>query len=273
MRKRKIQLLILLLLVTLVICSCKKDDGKNSDAEKAKQIIREQQEELEKKEQEKDALLEEKSRIEKEYDELKLEVDRVRDSLDVLKREFKDANEELLEYQRVFGEYNLEDLKKISNAEQLEDWINRQKEKEELAKKEQEERRAQLKKEEEEKKKLEIEERTRAIEASKPTYETGITYEQIARMPDKYLNQKVKFVGKVTNFREQENWNTMILVVPNKGMYDGTRTIFCFYNPYLLDFRLIEGDSITIYGEFLGLSEVSKDHKIPQVRINILSLN
>lgn len=80
-------------------------------------------------------------------------------------------------------------------------------------------------------------------------YDTGISFEQLSRTPDKYVGSKVKFTGTVLQILEgtDENQGRM----STSGAYDDV--IYFGYNPSILDVRLLNNDVITIYGESYGL--------------------
>lgn len=80
-------------------------------------------------------------------------------------------------------------------------------------------------------------------------YDTGITYDQLARTPDKYEGEKIKFKGEVLQVIEEDEAVTIRLAV--NGNYDDV--IIGGYDSSLVDSRVLEGDTITIYGESGGL--------------------
>ena len=80
-------------------------------------------------------------------------------------------------------------------------------------------------------------------------YETGITYNQMERTPDKYIGQNVTFSGIVLQVLEFDDENQGILLldgVDQDCLYFG-------YDPGILDFRLLEYDYVTLYGYSAGL--------------------
>lgn len=83
----------------------------------------------------------------------------------------------------------------------------------------------------------------------KKGYDTGITYNQLARTPDDYKGKKVKFKGKVVQVLEGTN-NTEIRLAVNSD-YD--RIIYCSYAKSLTSSRVLEDDIITVYGTSAGL--------------------
>jgi hypothetical protein len=86
-----------------------------------------------------------------------------------------------------------------------------------------------------------------AEEAAKG-YETGITYDQLARTPDDYISKKVKFSGKVIQVLEGTGEIDIRLAVD--GNYDNI--ILGEYDSSIVSSRVLENDTITIYGYSLG---------------------
>lgn len=86
-----------------------------------------------------------------------------------------------------------------------------------------------------------------AAEAAKG-YETGITYDQLARTPNDYINKKVKFSGKVIQVLEGDGDINIRLAVD--GNYDNI--ILGEYDSSIVSSRVLENDTITIYGYSLG---------------------
>lgn len=79
-------------------------------------------------------------------------------------------------------------------------------------------------------------------------YETGITYDNIARNPDDYIGKKVKFSGKVIQVIESSETVQIRLAINN----DYNKVVFCEYDPSITDSRILEEDTITIYGTSEG---------------------
>lgn len=86
-------------------------------------------------------------------------------------------------------------------------------------------------------------------QAEKVGYETGITYDQLARTPDDYSGQKVKFSGKVIQVIEGDN--EINLRIATDGNYDNI--ILAVYDPSIVSSRVLEDDTITIHGVSAGL--------------------
>lgn len=81
-------------------------------------------------------------------------------------------------------------------------------------------------------------------------YETGITYDQLARTPDDYKNKKVKFFGKVLQVMEGSSDSNQIRLAVNSD-YD--TILYCEYNKSITPSRILDDDKVTIYGTSYGL--------------------
>ena len=192
--------------------------------------------EIESKDKEYDKLTEENKMLnidmseeKKLYDDMSDKYDKLQNQYDYLQGQYNTLNTEYSEYK-----------KKMQPFEELD-------EKEAEARKIEAEKK--IKEEEEKKKKAEEEEQKKKEEEEKKGYNTGITYNQLARTPDDYIAKKIKFSGKVLQVLEGTNETHIRLAVNNS--YD--TVLYCAYDPSILTFRLLEDDKITIYGYSLGL--------------------
>ncbi len=89
-------------------------------------------------------------------------------------------------------------------------------------------------------------------EQEKIGYNTGITFEQLARTPDQYQGKKVKFTGKVIQVSEDSGTDALaILRMAINSDYN--KVIFIKYRPSIVSSRILNGDVITIYGFSEGL--------------------
>lgn len=150
-----------------------------------------------------------------------------------------------------------EELKK--KVEEAEPWFKK-KEAERSAEAEK------LRKEQEAKEKQEAEAREKE---EKQGYETGITYDQLARTPDKYIGKSVKFSGKVVQVIEAGTEVQMRLAVNNN--YD--TMLYCAVPKSEMNgSRILENDNITIYGMSNGIityeSTLGGKISIPSVLID-----
>lgn len=131
----------------------------------------------------------------------------------------------------------------------------KKKEAEEKAKKEAEDAAAKEKAEAEEKAKAEAEakkeaeEKAAAEEAERVGYDTGITYDQLARTPDNYLFEKVKFRGTVIQVMEGDGLTQIRFAVND----DYDQILYGEFDASMLESRILEDDTITIRGLSNGL--------------------
>ena len=186
-----------------------------------------------------DAAVEEKTNVQSQLDKanedlsaLQTEYDTLQASYDDLQSEYDTYKEQMKPYEEMEA---AEAAARTAEAEQKQKQI----EEEEKAKKAEEE--AQKKKEEEEKAKKEAEKEAKG-------YETGITYSNLARNPDDYKGEKVKFKGKVLQVIEGDDSVQIRLAV--KSDYDNV--LLCEYDSSIVSSRVLEDDIITIYGTSVG---------------------
>lgn len=131
----------------------------------------------------------------------------------------------------------------------------KKKEEEAKAKKEAEEAAAKAKAEAEAKAKADAEakaaakEKAAAEEKERIGYDTGITYDQLARTPDDYLTEKVKFRGTVVQVMEGDGITQIRLAVND----DYDQIIYGEFDASVIDSRVLEDDIITIRGLSSGL--------------------
>ena len=104
-------------------------------------------------------------------------------------------------------------------------------------------------------------------------YETGLTFKDISRNPDKYIGQKVKFSGNVLQIIEGVTINAIRM--STKGDYDDV--IYAVYTKSIIDYRLLEDDHITIYGTFEGMETYEtifgSSVTLPKIHIDFIELN
>ncbi|HCQ6134401.1 TPA: glycosylating toxin anti-sigma factor TcdC [Clostridioides difficile] len=92
------------------------------------------------------------------------------------------------------------------------------------------------------------EEQRKKEEEEKKGYDTGITYDQLARTSDDYKYKKVKFEGKVIQVIEDGDEVQIRLAV--SGNYD--EVVLCSYKKSITPSRVLEDDYITIRGISAG---------------------
>ena len=122
----------------------------------------------------------------------------------------------------------------------------RKAEEERLAKEKAEKEEAERKAKEEAEAKAKAEQEAK----EKQGYETGITYNQLARTPDDYKGEKCKFRGKVVQVMEEESIVVMRLAV--NGNYDNILYVMTT-SKALNGERVLENDYITVYGTSAGI--------------------
>jgi len=141
----------------------------------------------------------------------------------------------------------------------------------------------QAEKDRQQKEKLLAEERAKAeAEAAKKAaaeeaeankgYETGITYNQLARTPDDYEGKKVKFTGKVVQM--MDGGAEINLRVAVNSDYD--LILFVYYPSSLTKTRVLENDIITLYGVSEGLytykSTMGGNITIPLIKVEKIEI-
>lgn len=95
---------------------------------------------------------------------------------------------------------------------------------------------------------LNAQEQAAAEEAARG-YETGISYDQLARTPDEYEGKKCKFSGKVLQVMESEDVVAIRLAV--NGDYD--TVLYGMFESSIISSRILEDDEITVYGVSSGI--------------------
>lgn len=132
---------------------------------------------------------------------------------------------------------------------------------------------AEAKRQEEERKKAEeaarkAEEERKKAEEEARGYETGISYDQLARYPDQYEGQKVKFYGKVLQVMNDGSIYQIRLAVNDN--YD-TVVMGLFTSSIMTNGKILEDDEITIYGVSAGdytyKAVMGNSITVPMIRI------
>lgn len=206
------------------------------------------------KQEEYDSLKTTNQSLEKEKTAQNDTISSLNTKIGTLESEIEKINNEYTEYKEKMKPYAA-----LSLAEAEAATAKIEKEKAEAKKAKAEAKKA--KKEKEEKAKKDAAEKA-AAQAAKG-YETGITYEQLARTPDKYKGKKIKFTGTVVQVMEGDSEIQIRLAV--NGDYD--QIILCAYDPSIVESRILKDVKITVYGLSLGLltykSTIGGDITIP----------
>lgn len=187
-----------------------------------------------------------------EVDKLKSDYNKLKSDYDILLKENED-------YKLIIEPY-----KKLSESEILAKTTEAtlkaekdRKELEELQKKEAEEKAAAEQAEKEAKEKEE-----------RQGYETGITFNQLARTPDDYIGKKVKFTGEV--IQVIEGVGIVQLRIAVNSDYD--KVVFVEYSSSIVKSRILDDDIITIYGMSLGLytykSSLGSSITVPAISVD-----
>ncbi len=80
-------------------------------------------------------------------------------------------------------------------------------------------------------------------------YDTGITYDQLARTPNDYKGKKAKFTGKVVQAIEDDKETDLRIAV--NGDYDNI--LYVSYNPNITSVRILEKDNVIVKGVSQGI--------------------
>lgn len=122
----------------------------------------------------------------------------------------------------------------------------------------------------------EIEEKLKKAEEERndpATYNTGITYDNLARNPEKYEGEKITFSGRVVQVMEDDGYSQYRVAVDDN--YDTILYIEIQHD--LLESRILEDDFITIYGESIGTISYESTNSgtitIPAAIVNIVENN
>lgn len=109
-------------------------------------------------------------------------------------------------------------------------------------------------------------------EAEKVAYDTGITYNQLARTPDNFKDKKVKFSGKVIQVMEEKGETDLRIAVDNN--YD--TVLLVGYDPSITSTRVLENDYVEIKGVSKGLytyeSTLGGNITVPLVHVDKISI-
>jgi hypothetical protein len=212
---------IVIICIVSIVCVNSKSNRKYNELLKDKESIESQLEEME---ESKNELKEKNSELQSQIDELEAENDELLNGASKQLSDIKNAYEKE-EWQNV-----------IDLAAALHEEYNGSEEDTEaqkLAKTSQEN----------------IDKQKAAEEAEKAKgYETGITYDQLARTPDDYMGKKVKFSGRVVQVMEGDDETSIRLAVNN----DIDTVIYGQYSSSTVSSRVLEDDQITVYGVSVG---------------------
>lgn len=149
--------------------------------------------------------------------------------------------------------------------------VKEEKEEEELAKQREEELQEQKRKEEEEKEKAEQEEKKYKASCKK------LTFEELARNPEKVKGTKVRLTGEVVQVSENNiSIGMRVNITENEyGWYEDT--VYIIYYPEDGEDKILEDDIITIYGtaegEYSYTSVMGAYITIPKILAEYIEVN
>lgn len=186
-----------------------------------------------------DSLASEKDLIQSQLEQVNTDMSALQAEFQTLQTNYDSLKSEYDEYKDKMKPYEKMELAEAEARTAEAEQKQKQIEEEEAAKKAAEEE--QKRKEEEEAAKKKAEEEAKG-------YETGITYNNLARNPEDYVGKKVKFKGKVVQVIEGDD-SVQIRLAVNKD-YD--TILFCEYDSSIVSSRVLEDDIITIYGTSAG---------------------
>lgn len=190
------------------------------------------------------------STMEIEKEELEAEVLSLKEKNSKLQKDYDKYKERMSSYEEL--EESEAEARKIEAdriAAEEKEAAEKKKAEEEAAKKAEEEA-AEKKKAEEEAAKQAEEEAAKKAEEEKVAqgYETGVTYQDLARNPDSFIGEKIKFSGKVVQLMEGTDEIQLRFAVND----DYDQMIYLAYSPDIVDQRVLEDDYLTIYGMSFG---------------------
>lgn len=167
--------------------------------------------------------------VQEENKELKFKLSDIENDYDTLNNYYKKAKEKIREYEEIIEPYKeLTKAEVALNAKQAQ---------------------AELEKAAADEAKKEAQKKAAKEKEKKKGYNTGITYNQLARTPDKYEGKKVKFTGTVIQVIEGDDVIELRFAVND----DYDQIILLEYDSSIVNSRVLEDDTITIYGIFDGL--------------------
>ena len=127
--------------------------------------------------------------------------------------------------------------------------------------------------------KSELEDSTSKQSTNKADFSTDITYEELARKPDKYKGTMATFTGQVVQVIESSS-TTQIRLATKKSEYLESYfedIIFCEFSPDIVSGRVLEGDILTVYGECKGLYKytalLGNEISVPRMIVSMIDIS
>lgn len=104
-------------------------------------------------------------------------------------------------------------------------------------------------------------------------YATDVSYEDIARTPDDYEGRALCYTGKVIQVLETDG-ETDLRVALDDWYED---VLLCGYDPKITEKRVLEGDTVTVYGIYYGVytyeSTFGTDITLPLLWVDHIEIN
>lgn len=196
--------------------------------------------------------------LQKDYDNLKSQYDTLKSEHDLINTKY---NELTVSYNKLDTDYkelesNSTEWLKLSEDERATRLAQAEVDRiaaEEAEKKAKEEQEAARKAAEEEAARIAAEEAAAREAEEKKRYETGITYNNLARNPDDYTGKKVKFKGRVLQVSELSNEIQIRLATKKDSWGYSDDIVYLYFEKSLISSRILDDDIITIYGTAKGL--------------------
>lgn len=228
--------ILLLFGMLVLITGCTEVEGYETNISTLEKEVQELTTNLTSSNEEKDGLEIEIAELLRENDELQQTYDDYKDRMEPYEDlEEAEAQARKIEADKIAAEQKAAEEKKRAEEEAAKQAAKEAKEKE------------QAEQEAKEKAEKEAAEKAEQEKIAKG-YETGITYEQLARTPDDYIGEKIKFSGKVVQLIEGTDEIQLRFAVND----DYDQIIYVGYSPDIVDQRVLEDDYLTIYGYSIG---------------------
>ena len=191
------------------------------------------------------ALTNKNNKLKSDYDKLQIGFDELKLDYEKLLAEYDNLRVNTADWLQLTDEQKSEQL---AQAE-----ADRIKAEEELRIVEEEKAAVEAKAQAEADKKAAEEAERRAAEEKKG-YNTGISFDQLARNPDDYIGKKVEFTGEVLQVSEIGS-EIQIRLATKENSWGGytDNVVYIFFDNSLIKSRILDNDIITIYGIAEGL--------------------
>lgn len=123
-----------------------------------------------------------------------------------------------------------------------------------------------------------LEDSTSRQSSNRSDYKTDLSYDELARNPQKHKGKLVSFTGSVLQTIEGSSKVQIRLATKKNDLLDAyyEDIIFCEFSSSIVNGRLLEGDIITVYGECNGTktytSVLGNDVTLPFLLVSIIDV-